>query len=323
MDQHTIPNCYLKAWCDPAPLPPKHTPFIWLIQKDDRTGSKKRKKAPRNAFTESDRYTIRRDDGGKILTIEHGLAATEGAFVRLRPKIEAREALTPQDRLKLFEFATAMFARSKAQGDHFAQFFRTVNRQVKNLEKKRGAKPGLSLETRLHSENGPASTVAMFMLSWPFLFMRMNMTILCTEADEGFITSDCPFVMVNPDSYKLPPGLRYPAPGRDPKIEITLPLSPRRLLLISHVYPSGYADVPQQVVDELNSRTRFGCAQHFVSQKGVVKDFWFIAAKLPDDSWENSPEGIAAEEFRRRDLKAKADWEAYAKLGGDQGSSSN
>ena len=163
----------------------------------------------------------------------------------------------------------------------------------------------------------------MFMLSWPFLFMRMNMTILCNEADEGFITSDCPFTMVNPDSYKLPPGLRYPAPGRDAKIEITLPLSPRRLLLISHVYPSGYKDVPQQVVDELNSRARFGCAQHFVSQKGIVSDFWFIAAKIPSDSWENSPEGIAAEEFRRRDLKAKADWEAYAKLGGDQGSTSN
>jgi hypothetical protein len=43
MDQHTIPNSYLKAWCDATPLPPKHTPFIWLISKD---GESKRRKAP-------------------------------------------------------------------------------------------------------------------------------------------------------------------------------------------------------------------------------------------------------------------------------------
>src|SRR2546426_11621670 len=67
MDQHTIPNCYLKAWCDPAPLPDKHTPFIWLISKD---GKDKRKRAPHNAFTEAHRYSIRRENGQKILTVE-------------------------------------------------------------------------------------------------------------------------------------------------------------------------------------------------------------------------------------------------------------
>lgn len=317
MDQHTIPNCYLKAWCDPSPLPEKHTPFIWLISKD---GKEKRKRSPHKAFTESDRYTIRRDDGGKILTVERGLGTTEDSFVRLRPKIEAREALTSQNKLDLCEFATAMFARSKRQGDHFAEFFRTLHRQVESLEQQRGAKPGLSMETRLHAENAAASTVAMFMLSWPLLFTRMNVTVLCTNGDEGFITSDRPFVMVNPEAYKLPPALRVPAPGRDPQIEITLPLTPHRALLISHIYRPGYEEATQQMVDELNARIRFGCDEYFVSQKGIVKDSWFIAAKEPEDSWENSPEGLAAEESRRRYMKAHAEWEASVKSRGDEDS---
>jgi len=307
MRQHTIPNSYLKAWCDPAPLPKKHVPFIWQISKD---GREKRKTAPHKAFTESDRYTIRREDGGKILTIEQGLGATENAFVWLRPKIEGRETLTGQDKLELCEFATAMFARSKRQGDHFTEFFRQIHKQVENLENKRGAKPGLSLETRLHAENGPASTVAMFMLSWPVLFMSMKITILCTDAVEGFISSDRPFQMVNPDAYKLPPILRVPAPGRDQKIELTLPLSPHRALLISHIYQPGYQDADQAMVDEVNARTRFGCEKEFVSWKGIVKDCWFVPARVPEDSWENSREGIAAEESRQRHLKALAAWEA-------------
>jgi hypothetical protein len=307
MDQHTIPNCYLKGWCDPAPLPEKHTPFIWLISKDDKTGETKRKRAPHKAFKESDRYTVRRADGAKVLTVEHRLGSTEDNFVRLRPKIEAREALAPQEKLQLCEFATAMFARSKPQGDHFGKFFRQINEQVESLEKRRGAKPGLSLETRLHAENAPASTVAMFMLAWPLLFMRMSLTILCTNAEEGFITSDKPFVMTNPDAYELPPVLRVPAPGRDLGIEITLPLTPHRALMFSHIYRPGYEEATQAMVDELNARTRFGCDKYFVSQKGIVKDFWFTPANIPTDSWENSPEGVAAEQARQRYLKAKAE----------------
>jgi len=319
MDQHTIPNSYLKAWCDPSPLPEKHEPFIWMISKD---GKEKRKRAPHKAFTESHRYTIRRINGEKDLTVERKtLGTTENDFVILRPKIEAREPLTAEERLKLCAFATAMFARSKKQGDHFAEFFRTIHSQVENSEKRRGAKPGrLSWETRLHAENAPASTIGMFMLSWPFLLMRMRITILCTDADEGFITSDCPFIMINPEAYKLPPASRAPAPGANPMIEITLPLTPKRLLFISHLYPPGYGQAPQAVVDELNTRIRFGCEQYFVSQRGIVKDCWFIPAKVPDDSWENSPEGIAAEIRRQRDLRAREEWEAWVKQRGDEDS---
>jgi hypothetical protein len=282
-----------------------------MISKD---GKNKRARAPVNAFTESHRYTIRTDDGKRDLSVEQKtLGATEDAFVRIRPKLAARSSITPDERLELCAFATAMFARSKRQGDHFAELFRTVHRQVEDLEKRRGVEPGLSLETRVHAENAAASTITMFMVTWPLLFMRLNITILCTESVEGFITSDRPFIMMDPDDYKLPPACRAPAPGRVSNIEITLPLTPQRLLLISHVYPQRYMDVPQEAVDELNGRIRFNCDEHFVSQRGIVKDCWFVPPQVPEDSWENSAEGIAAEEWRQRDLKARAEWEATVK----------
>ena len=148
----------------------------------------------------------------------------------------------------------------------------------------------------------------------------MNVAILRTNVDEGFITSDRPFVMTNPEAYKLPPVMRVPAPGRDEKIEITLPLTPRHALFIAHLYPAGYHEVDQATVDALNARTRFGCDEYFVSQKGIVKDFWFVSAKVPEDSWENSPEGKASEQIRQRYLKAKAKWERELRSRGNQDS---
>src|SRR5260370_12765669 len=316
MNQHTIPNCYLKAWCDPAPLPEKHTPFIWLISKD---GKDKRKRAPRKAFTEADRYTIRTRDGKKILIAEHTLMATEDAWVRIRPKIEARAALTLEERCDLCAFAAAMQARSKGQGDHFAEFFRTVHRQVENLEKQRGAKPGLSLETGMHAENAAPSTLAMTMLSLPQLLMRMKMVVFCTTIDEGFITSDYPCLLFDPEPYKLPPSYRSPALLL-PRPDLPLPLTPQRLLLFHHGVQQGYLEASQAAVDEANRRTRFNCTEYFVSHLGKLKDFWFDPGKAPEDSWEKSPEGIAAEEQRQRHLKAKAEWEADIKRRGNQDS---
>lgn len=44
--QHTIPQCYLKAWCDPRTPPGQH-PYIWRISRD---GSERREKSPEKFF---------------------------------------------------------------------------------------------------------------------------------------------------------------------------------------------------------------------------------------------------------------------------------
>ena len=40
--------------------------------------------APKNIFYESDMYTIKLEDGTRILNIEHGLSSLESNFVKIR-----------------------------------------------------------------------------------------------------------------------------------------------------------------------------------------------------------------------------------------------
>jgi hypothetical protein len=79
-------------------------------------------------------------------------------------------------------------------------------------------------------------------------------------------------------------------------------------------------EASQSEVDELNTRVRFGCDKYFVSQKAIVKDSWFVPATKPNDSWENSQEGIASEKVRQSHIKAKAEWETSVKGRGNQDS---
>lgn len=82
----------------------------------------------------------------------------------------------------------------------------------------------------------------------PTLF-KMPMSILVTDDEVGFVTSDNPCVWNVPGAHKLPPGLRFPSLSQ-PSIEISLPLTPQHLLLISYsVYPL-YVDVKQSTVDD-------------------------------------------------------------------------
>ena len=75
---------------------------------------------------------------------------------------------------------------------------------------------------------------------------------------------------------------------------MTLPLTPRHLLLISHRNNPLYIDVEQNAVDEGNRMRRFHCDKEFVSWKGETRPYWFEMGEEPEDSWEKSPEGKEA-----------------------------
>lgn len=113
--QHSVPQCYLKAWCDPN-TPAGQEPYVWLFHKD---GSGARRKAPENIFYETDLYTIHRADGERDLILEHGLAALESEFVAIRDtKLSRRQELTARERLMICAFIAAAQARTPAQRDH-------------------------------------------------------------------------------------------------------------------------------------------------------------------------------------------------------------
>lgn len=307
---HTIFHAYLKSWCDPENLPGRFNPYIWVISKDGKTPPQP--KPPRRWFTQADRYTIRFSNGQQNRSADRTLKATEDAYGRLRPKIVKLEDLTEKDWRDLLTLASAMLARPKARGDHFGKFFSGLHEIVENLEKSRGAAPLTSLETRKYAENAPAATIASTMLVVPHLLSRMNMAIFVTDDKDGFITSDMPCVLFDPHAHRRPPLYRSPSLV-DPDVEVTLPLTPHRLLFLSYSPIRGYVQAEPRSVDELNRRTRFACSEYFVSYRGTVKDCWFDPGQERADSWERSPDGVAAEKQRQEWLKAKAEWEASRK----------
>lgn len=70
-----------------------------------------------------------------------------------------------------------------------------------------------------------------------------------------------------------------------PSIEITLPISPRQMILLNRRGLLGYFDAPEHMVDEYNRRTRFHCTKHFVSDSNPTKPIWFERGVEPEDSW--------------------------------------
>lgn len=286
--QHVIPNCYLKYWCDPR-TPAGQSPYIWRVSKD---GSVKKNKSPEKSFTANDIYTINVPSHKRDLTLETTLARLESDFAQTLVRIRRREDLNALDRVRLCAFCAAMHTRTVAMGEHWKQQQQAMHDQVVALETEHNAPAITSLETANMVKYAHQQLIASgVQIQTPLLF-GMPPTILVTNDELGFITSDTPCVWFNPNWYKMPPFYRSPGLAQS-DIEVTLPLSPHHLLLISHQSRALYVDVKQATVDELNRRTRFHCEEEFVSWKGETRSYWLDPGKAPDDRWENTPEGKA------------------------------
>jgi len=141
--QHIIPNCYLKAWCDPV-TPPGHSPSIWRISKD---GFTKKRKSPEKSFTSTDRYTITLPNCERSLALEDTLSVLEGQFTAVLKRVRRREPLTAVDRARLCLFAAAMHSRTMAQGEHWREEMVRFRDQVEAMEQGHGICSGLHLKS--------------------------------------------------------------------------------------------------------------------------------------------------------------------------------
>ncbi len=302
-DQHWIPQSYLAAWTDPD-VPAGHTPFVHVFSRD---GSRERCKAPTNIFKETDLYTIIMPDGTRDLQLERGLTGLEQAFCKIRRDfLDHRRSLPTVRHAKLMVFVAAMHARTPAMRDHHGKFWKDARSlgeelmaSVKNRtpdDKRRIANHAVtSSEESLSfsyeqvaklAENPMQSMLEPFIRAEAPRLVQMEAKVLCTEADPGFITSDAPVVWFDPEWYRKPP--MYQSPGfLDPKLEITIPISPRQLLLLTHG-DSGltYLDVPDLMVSEVNHRTRFHCHEEFVVRRNYQESRWFEVGEIPDDARE-------------------------------------
>jgi hypothetical protein len=298
--QHFIPKFYLEAWCDPK-TPAGQEPFVWQFPKE---GGTPQKKAPKNIFHETDMYTVKMPDGSRNLVLEEGLSQLEYLFVKLtNEKLSACMPLENDDRLLLCAFVAAMTARTEAQrnhwskqwgellrrGDEMIEWAKTASEEDKRAasllagpEPKRGTFTYKDIK-RLAESPMQNMLIPMISVMTP-LFFGLNLGVLYTDSKPGFITSDNPVVWFDPDWHTRPPfwqdaGLAYP------KTEITLPVSPSQLVILSRRDIKGYLPIPERVADDLSRRTRFRAHKHFIVNDNVQKPIWFDPGVEPEDSW--------------------------------------
>lgn len=297
--QHFVAQCYLRAWCDPA-TPADQEPYVWRFSKD---GTDARRKAPENIFHETDLYTITLPDGGRNLRLEYGLSQLESGFVKIRDaKLARQRRLDAREHVLLCAFVAAAHSRTPTQREHFAGFFGQVVAQVTEIQEwaktatpaQRRAASGhpasdpersFSLEeVQAVAERPLQTTLASMVRAETPLLAQLDLLVFTTNDTPGFITSDNPCAWFDAEAYQRPPlyqGVGIAFPG----IEITLPVSPRQLLVFHRRGPTGYVPVRERAVDEMNRRTRAYCAEYFVTNTNATRPIWFDPGEEPEDSW--------------------------------------
>jgi hypothetical protein len=324
--QHAVPASYLHAWADPA-TPLGHEPFVHVYSKD---GSAHSRKPPWKLFREKDLYTLVDDKGGRDLTVEHALAELEGDFAHVRrdfllPKV----APTAEAAATLFMFCAALHARTIKMRDHFQAQWQSVLDRMDEMKpskatpEQRKAAVGLPSLSRIGRKDKDTldhdqvrdivqSTMKHMLpaLLGPELsyLPRMKAQVLCIETDDvGFITSDIPVTWFDPEAYKKPPFYRVAALSSR-NLEITMPISPTRLLLLTHpdkevmsgarpLAPLKYVDISLDTLVEANRTIRFHCGDEFVVRRGHTHARWFQSDPLPPDAWEYTREALARDEL--------------------------
>jgi hypothetical protein len=113
----------------------------------------------------------------------------------------------------------------------------------------------------------------------PILF-AMDVGLLVTDDPLGFITSDAPVVVFDPEAHQRPWHMRSPGLGW-PKVEVTFPVSPHHLVIFNHQGITAGITVPNGVLDEINRRTRFHAREHFVVTSNEKRDAWPPAPDSP------------------------------------------
>lgn len=302
--QHYIPKCYLKAWCDPN-TPPSQDPYVWQFTQD---GNKSSKKAPHNIFHEKDMYTIKKADGSRDLTLEHGLAGLEDAFTKIRnEKIIHRKPLVPEEHVLLCAFMAALDSRTKSQRDHLKQQWEQPLKMMERMiewgktatieEKKKmssmstlSSNKGKSLnyEQVKYLTRQPLQKMMFPMIqSLTPLLCGLDIATLEASSKPGFITSDSPCVWFDPEGYKRPPLYQGPA-LMYPTIEITFPVTPNMMIFLNRQGIKGYITIDERLTEEMNRRTRFDSHEYFIVNQDIKKEIWFDPGEEPDDSWEKT-----------------------------------
>lgn len=274
--QHYVLHSYLQAWCDPK-FPKGQAPYVWLTPVD---GGVPKKKSPKKILRETDMYTIVGKSGERDLRIEKALSHLEGKFARIRRnKLDKRLPLTAQEAAFVCMFVAAMYTRTKTYREHLRS---TWGRALELMEKVEEAHKNASPEQREQmnralrpigtsedkkrtlSKEEVTELVENPLQNWlpamvkgiaPHLTQIPSVVMVAPEGST-FVTSDAPCVWFDKGEYETPRA-RYAGGLVSPTLEVTMPLSPRQVIVFANrLRMTGYwSGLRQRDVESLNERT--------------------------------------------------------------------
>lgn len=280
-----MPKSYLKAWCDPD-VPARHEPYVWRFSKDGGTGQRK---SPGKIFAETDFYTIHLPGGERDLSLEHGLATVEAEFCELREaRIARRQTLNTTEKAWFCAFIAAMHIRTRPQRNVLRQQWGHALRVAEDLqrsltdmtpEERLNYRPPTSLtETTGRSltiddvqelAQNPIQHMLPSVIEEELpILVQMNLTFFTTQDDTGFITSDHPCIWFDPDGGPAPPLLRSRT------VEVSMPVSPNSLALLSWQDFPPYREATLPEVDNANRSQRIACSEYCIVRRNVNNCIW-------------------------------------------------
>lgn len=276
MDQHFIPQFYLRGFCDPI-FRPEQEPWIWVA--DFQEGSVERR-APRNVGKKANYYAFPEFDRAADETIEELFSKIEStAAPILRKMLRGELELTDQERADLLFFVAFFVTRvpffrnlleeaagklgkmvlqlSASGPEHFE---RTLQKATEGQE---ALTPQRMEEIRqwvLDGKNYTVRGLPVLSLGLGFqlayetiypIFDDMTWALLRPAGQGYFVSSDSPVSWIDPTP--RPAFLRGHGLAMR-SVEVTFPLFPRLCLLGTWGQGGGVRDVSDAVVTELNRR---------------------------------------------------------------------
>lgn len=291
--QHYIAQSYLTPWCDPT-CPPNHDSYVWIFEKDQRTG---KKKAPKNIFHENNMYTIVGKSGERDVSIEKSLSGIESDYSAIRQKkISRLKKVDELERLIICAFIAAMRVRTPRNREHIRSQWGHALKMGEDLKRKMEAMSqkerdevaktrvisapvkkvaSLSLEDVRKMVNEPLqiTLLPVIVRQAPLLF-TLDFSVHCAPTGMEFITSDDPCIWFDPQLIGGNPNWNVPTLGSN-TIEVILPVSPNQCILLNKKGVTGYLDASPQMVTGINRLLRLNADKKFVNSKNTVREEWF------------------------------------------------
>jgi hypothetical protein len=288
--QHWVPKSYLQLWHDNN-TPDGHEPYIWVFSKD---GCESKAKAPHKVFRENEMYTIKLSNGKRDLKIEHGLSGLESKYISLYKNIlSQRKPLTLDNRIILCAFIAAMDSRSQSMRDHlkkqWGEIFSMMNDmmidQCNSTEQDKyhqivipsNAHTISMDEVKKMTTNPMQSELIPSIVSKTSILTNMNIEILCTNDKIGFVTSDTPCIVNDPEVNNRQFPLNTIGLGWK-TVEVAMPLSPNQLAFLNWRTAHStdlYYNIDLQFVDLFNRNTICCADKSFIVNANEKKKEWF------------------------------------------------